>query len=342
LGGPAGPEVHVLLSLFGRNHKLLEDASADLRTAFGAHGISELSSHDGNALPHGGVHFGYRDGIAQPNIEGAPGRRLADMQPEAGTGDFLLGRDYVNKWRGNFIGDLPAALCDNGTYAAFRILSQDVAGFEALLDRWGREAMMERELVAAKLMGRWRNGTPLTLSPDTADPEPPVADRDIDNFDYAPGPGHPTFYDDAEGLRCPVGAHIRRLNPRGGLAMGNPHSRRLVRRGMPYGPPFDRERPDEVERGLLGLFICGDLELQYEFLLRSWVNEDISMRGLRGSREPILGAQPDSGGRFTIRTADARDPIVLGGLPTLTTTRGSVYAFMPGVGGLRSLAAGGV
>jgi deferrochelatase/peroxidase EfeB len=120
--------------------------------------------------------------------------------------------------------------------------------------------------------------------------------------------------------------------------MGRQHSRRLVRRGMPYGPPYDPAAPDEgSERGLMGLFICGDLEMQYEFILRVWANEDISTHGLRNTRDPIIGAQGPTGGQFVMRTDDSRDPIVWSGLPELVQTRGSVYVFIPGIGGLRRL-----
>jgi deferrochelatase/peroxidase EfeB len=335
-GGTAGP-AHVLLSLYAHDTERLESCSDRLRAGFAEHGITEVSHHDATALPGGRAHFGYRDGIAQPRIRGGARGAPPDMQPEADTGDFLLGRDYVSLYGGNFLGDLPAALGDNATYGAFRILRQDVAAFEQLLQRWGQAAGMDPELVAAKLMGRWRNGVPLVLSPDTPEPDPGIPH--LNEFDYAPGPGHPAFYDDADGRRCPVGAHVRRLNPRGALVMGTPHSRRIVRRGMPYGPEFDPGAPDDgVERGLLGYFLCGDLELQFEFIQRVWANEDLSTHGLRGTREPIVGAQPKTGGTFTIRTDDARDPIVLGGLPTLVQTRGSVYCLLPGIGGLRYLA----
>ena len=88
----------------------------------------------------------------------------------------------------------------------------------------------------------------------------------------------------------------------------------------------------------MGLFICGDLELQYEFILRVWANEDLATHGLRGTRDPLIGHQPDNGGHFVVRTDDGRDPIVLTGLPDLVQTRGSVYCFVPGIGGLRYLA----
>ena len=85
------------------------------------------------------------------------------------------------------------------------------------------------------------------------------------------------------------------------------------------------------------MFICGDLELQYEFILRVWANGDLATHGLRGTRDPLIGAQPDTGGQFVMRTGDSRDPVVLTGLPNLVQTRGSVYCFVPGIGGLRHL-----
>jgi deferrochelatase/peroxidase EfeB len=340
LGGPNNPTVHMVLSLYTdeHRHRRIDELTATLRALFAAHKLTEISTHDANALPHGKVHFGYRDGIAQPQIDGSPGRFRPDMQPKASAGDFLLGRDYVNLYGGNYLGSLPPALGDNATYAALRILRQEVHAFEQFVHHRAERWELDPELVAAKLLGRWRNGVPLMLAPDTAKVEPPISDHQLNEFDYAPGPGHTTWYDDVDGRRCPIGSHIRRLNPRGSLVMGRPHSRRLVRRGMPYGPPYDPANPEDgVERGLLGLFICGDLEMQYEFIQRVWANEDIATHGLRGTRDPIIGAQPPLGGQFVLRTDDSRDPIVISGLRRLVQTRGSVYLFIPGIGGLRYL-----
>jgi hypothetical protein len=66
---------------------------------------------------------------------------------------------------------------------------------------------------------------------------------------------------------------------------------------------------------------------------------DLSAVGLRGTRDPILGAQPPEGGQLVIRTQDSRDPIIVSDLPRLVTTRGSVYCMFPGIGGLRFLVA---
>ena len=352
LGGGATPAVHILLSLYTEEARTrqLEAVSARLRKRFAAAGLTEISTHDANALPNQTVHFGYRDGIAQPQIEGGTGRDIPDMQPKAPTGDFLLGRGYLNSYGGNFAGALPSALADNGCYGAFRILRQDAAGFERLLDDWSQTWGLDRELVAAKILGRWRNGTPLTLAPTAAPAapgapgapgaDPAVGERQLNAFDFAPSERHPTYFDDVDGVRCPVGAHIRRLNPRSSLVTGKPHTRRIVRRGMPYGPPYDPSaRDDGVERGLMGLFLCGDLELQYEFLMRVWANQDYATHGLRGTRDPVVGAQPRGTGSLTVRTDDSRDPIVMTGLPNLVQTRGSLYCFMPGIGGLRYLSA---
>ena len=341
MGGPNNPEIHLILSLYAQGSERLEEASSSLRSALAAHRLTERSHHDAQALParegKGRVHFGYRDGIAEPSIAGfAP--RAPDMQPEVPTGDMLLGCDYENSFGGNYAGNLPGELVDNATYGAFRILYQDVAGFEQLLRDWGEEASADPEVIAAKLMGRWRNGAPLVLAPDISDPNPSVPDHELNAFDYAPGPDHPAFYDDARGLRCPIGAHVRRLNPRGARVMGTSHSRRLVRRNMPYGPELAPGAPDDdVDRGLVGYFLCGDLETQWEFIQAAWVNEDLATHGIRGTREPFGGAQPKSGGTFTIPTADS-GPIVLRGLPNLVRTRGSAYCLLPGIGGLRYLA----
>ena len=351
VGGPNNPPIDMMVSLFSDTEKHLEQTTRELMAMFSRYALIASVASDAKALPDGEVHFGYRDGIAQPQIAGTPGRLLSDMQPRAEPGEFLLGKDYVNQYHGNFLGDLPGALGDNGTYAAFRLLRQDVRGFHEYLAEAAATFNMDPKEIAAKLMGRWPNGTPLSLSPET---DATLSPSEINNFDYAPTPEHPTFYDDHDGLRCPVGAHIRRLNPRGSVVMGKQYSRRLVRRGMAYGPAFDPAAPDDgIERGLAGLFICGDLASQFEFIQDRWANIDMARSGLRATRDGLIGSQlaaagtdavglpcsQPAAGRFVIRTTDLRDPIVLTHLPTWVTTRGSAYLFLPGIGGIKHLAA---
>ena len=341
VGGPHNPTVDVVISVFTDESTMprRDSIASALRAAFAAHGVTELSVHDGHSFADGVVHFGFRDGLSQPQIAGRPGHRVADMQPDAPTGDFLLGKDYTNTYRGNFIGDIPPALGDNGTYMALRILQQDCSGFEQFIASAGEWFDMDPELVAAKMVGRWRNGVPIAASPD--DDRADIAKKDLNNFDHAATIDHPTNFDDADGVRCPYGSHMRRMNPRGGPVTGLQHNRRIVRRGVPYGPAFDPKNPnDGIERGLLGAFICGDLASQFEFLHKVWANMDIAAPTLRGSRDPIIGWQPAVGGRFEVPSGDSRGTLITNDVPRLVTTRGSLYLFVPGIGGLKALAAG--
>jgi deferrochelatase/peroxidase EfeB len=335
VGGDGSPPVHLLLSLWTveRSPASLQERLRDLIVE---HRLEVVASVEGRGLPGGRVHFGYRDGISHVHVDGAPGLGRRNLQPPAPTGDFLLGCGYTNSYGGNFQANLPDTLADNATYAVLRIMRQDVGAFEEVLDRTSARLGIHREAVAAQLMGRWRDGTPLSLMPTTA-PRPAIPDDDLDAFDYAPAPERGWLLDDPDGSQCPVGAHIRRMNPRGSLVIGQPHARRLIRRGMPYGPEFRPGQPDaSAERGLIGYFICGDIEMQYEFVLRVWANQDLATHGLRGTRDPIIGFQPDGGGN--VRLANPPDTAFLDGLPRLVHTRGSLYLFMPGARGLTHLA----
>ena len=154
------------------------------------------------------------------------------------------------------------------------MIRTDVVGFENFLQ--SNKERIDPELLAAKMCGRWRNGVPLALSPDTDKPPGGISPEQLNNFEYvnADGSGDP------KGLRCPVGAHIRRINPRGqpvigqGQPGGSNNTHRLIRRGMPYGPVYDPTQPhDGIERGVLGYYINSSIENQYEFVLSQWVND---------------------------------------------------------------------
>lgn len=337
MGGPENPTVHAIISLYTNEHKepAMDHLTAWLRSLFSQHFVQVVHQQDGKALDGNRVHFNFRDGIAQPQVAGSPEPRRADMQPDSSPGEFLLGKGYVNQFHGNFIDDLPAELADNGSYGAFRILQQKVFEFEDFIHRAATRYGMDAELVAAKMVGRWRNGTPLSLSP-AVNKATPV--EKMNDFDYAPTTENPQYYDDRIGLRCPIGSHLRRMNPRSALVMGKPHTRRIIRRNHPFGPAIHAgDPPDDIERGLVGYFICGDLQMQFEFLQKIWANMDFATTGLRGTRDPIIGAHPEHGGQFVIRTENRADPIIFDAVPRLVVTRGSAYCFLPSITGLRFL-----
>ncbi len=294
------------------------------------------------------VHFNYRDNISQPRFIGIHDPTdEADPQPLAPLGTVLLGHPTALEgvtWRV----PQPDELGRNGAFSAFRVLAQDASGFETFLDRAadhvlgdpraeellprGAEATVTpggtrhdamREVVAARLCGRWRDGTPLALSPDRPSPTPGVS---LTDFDYV---------DDETGLRCPIGAHTRRCNPRNARIVQRiaNNTRRLVRRGMPYGPAFDREHPDDVERGLLGNFICADLAAQFEAVQCDWLNLGLQHPRLTGSNDPLLGANDPAESSFDIATTSG--VISIPGIPRLVRTRGGAYTFLASLSALR-------
>jgi deferrochelatase/peroxidase EfeB len=133
---------------------------------------------------------------------------------------------------------------------------------------------------------------------------------------------------------------MRRANPRSSaIAGGSGLGHRIVRRGLPYGPPFDPTHPDDgIERGLLGLFIGVSLKDQFEFLMSEWMDGDTFAAGLAGTRDPVLGNIADGEGKFVIPVENA-GKIVVSGFSRFVTTRGSAYGFIPGLTALRYLAA---
>jgi deferrochelatase/peroxidase EfeB len=322
---------HILVSLFGQTVEAVGFATAALATRW-MPGCTETGRADGQALPNNAAHFGYRDGFSQPTIEGLPLAGLPDRLPRPPVGEFLLG--YPSQHPGfTYPMPIPAELGRNGSYAAFRVLAQDVDGFAEFLREQSVRTGLPEELIAAKLCGRWRNGTPLALSPDTDTPDPPIAAEAMNDFDYVGS------YGDERGLRCPVGSHARRMYPRGSrVAGGGGHLHRIVRRGITYGPTYDPANPrDGHERGLLGLFIGVSLRDQFEFLMRDWANDGRFAAGLGRSNDPLIGSQTHSDGRFTIPIPTGH--VVLDGLSRFVTTRGGAYCFLPSVTAMRHLAA---
>ncbi len=329
VGGPNTPTPHMLLVLYAQSSDVLESETTILRSLFAQQGaISELSHHDGNALPGETVHFGYKDGISQPTIDGVPSKR-PDSQPIAPPGEFLLG--YPNQFSEKYGYPVPKPdeLGNNGSFAAFRILKQEVDAFEQFLRDTAPKIGMSVEMLAAKLCGRWRNGVPLVLSPDSDAPGQLLADEHINNYDYVPG--------DVRGYRCPIGAHMRRSNPRGeSIAGGDGHKRRIIRRGMPYGPPYDPTNPnDGIERGLLGLFINVSLKDQFEFIMSTWLN-DGDFAGVNNTRDPLMGNNSPAESRFLIPSQKGTQTVT--GFPRFVITRGSAYCFLPSVTALKYLA----
>jgi Dyp-type peroxidase family len=335
----ARDDVHVILFLFVTEHAkdteaTVAEVTERLRALY-AGSCAELALRDARSLPGDVAHFGYRDGFAQPDIDipGGPPPVLPDILPKSPPGEFLLG--YENLTTDSV--PSPAELARNGSYAAVRILKQDCAGFEAYLTEVSAQTALDRELVAAKLCGRWRSGAPLSLYP-TADDTKSEFHR-YNAFDYVKTDRF-DGEDDARGYRCPVGSHVRRMNPRHSRVAGNSGlSHRIVRRGLPYGAAFDPANPDDgIERGLLGLFIGASLKNQFEFLMKHWAN-DGGFAGVGRTKDPILGDNSKEASQFLLPVEGSRKPLAIGGLARMVETRGGAYCFLPSVTAIRYLSA---
>jgi deferrochelatase/peroxidase EfeB len=240
----------------------------------------------------------------------------------------------------------PRELGLNGSFAVFKKVETDVVGFEDFLQ--ANSDRIDPELLAAKMCGRWRNGVPLALSPDTDSPDGGISPQQLNDFEYvnADGSGDP------KGIRCPVGAHIRRVNPRGepiagqGEPGGSNNSHRLIRRGLPYGPTYDPAGPyDGAERGMLFHFVNANIENQYEFVLRRWVNDSEFAGAVRlhpQSRDPVIGTQDKSESIFVVPQANAAPPIEVKGIGTFITTKAAAYVFLPSITAIKYIAELGV
>lgn len=348
-----GAAVHILLSVWvDDDPAVLEKVSATLRAAF-AGCITELSAHDAKALPDNHVHFGYRDNIAQPTVDGAPPRKhpIPDDQPVVPTGEFLLGYDKAG---GGQYSVQPSQLSKNSSYAAFRILEQDVVAFEQFLDTYSKKAGISAELLAAKVCGRWRNGNPLELQPD--DPGTFLPYTEVNNFTYTAKTLPP---DDTLGTKCPIGSHIRRTNPRNEPVVGtDAMHHRIVRRAMPYGPPYDPSVPDPapVKRGLIGYFINASLFNQFEFIQGQWVLRSSFVKAATAPGDPdgtmgnarfsisgqdiFLGVNDPKTSSFTLAAVSEgkADNTTIAGFARTIITAGGAYVFFPSISGLRYLA----
>jgi deferrochelatase/peroxidase EfeB len=347
VGGFGTGSDHVVITLHAMSLEAMTAYSDRLSTLFASgeafqeiwrgDGMALMEMRGGKPVPTTEVHFGYTDGISMTTIRGGPERYKPDHQQPCEPWLFVLLDEAEN-----YVVPEPKELGRNGSFAVFKVIRTDVVGFEKFLQ--SNKERIDPERLAAKMCGRWRNGVPLALSPDTDTPAGGISPEQLNDFEYvnADGSGDP------KGLRCPVGAHIRRINPRGqpvvgqGQPGGSNNTHRLVRRGMPYGPVYDPTQPyDGIERGLLGYFINSSIENQYEFVLSQWVNDSEFVGSVRlhpKSKDPIIGTQDPAESIFVIPQANGAPPIKITGLLSFCTTQAVAYCFLPSVTAMKLIA----
>ena len=254
-----------------------------------------LSSLDLDATPpfdYAHDHFGYRDRLSQPIIEGSGDEPTPGSGGPLKAGEFILG--YPDE-DGNVASQPePEILRRNGSYAAYRRLEEHVGAFRDFLREHG-QTPEEQELIAAKLMGRWRSGAPLVLAPEKDDPALGADPQRNNDFNYKESDPH--------GYAVPLGAHIRRMNPRDTAA--NMNRRRMIRRGATYGPHLPEDAPEDgQERGIAAFVICGSLIRQFEFAQNVWAND----QELPRTRQRARSDHRQPGRHAGIQDPQATDP----------------------------------
>jgi Dyp-type peroxidase family len=341
-------EAHFLLTVYARSRPELTDAVAGLRDLTAAPGadITIVHQREARAMARQREHFGYADGFSQPDIEGVQRLTSSRKATTRGhgvplddlgwrplkVGEFLLG--YADE--DGYVDTAPEpGLVRNGTYVVYRELRQDVARFRQGLRQAATVCGLPEELVAAKVVGRWRDGTPLELSPDhdAGDLTDEAVEDPSNDFRYLPH--------DLVGYTCPAGAHVRRANPRDALRFGGRLAarHRIIRRGMPYGEPLAPGAEDDEDRGLVFVCFNADTERQFETIQARWCNDGDAF-GLGDDRDYLLG---DTGGtgKMTIPLR-GQAPRFIEAQPEIVLTRGAEYLLAPGIRALHRLAAGAV
>jgi Dyp-type peroxidase family len=319
------PDVHVIIVAVSPNATRLEEVLARARKTYQSmSGIEAIWRQDCHALPNEKEPFGFKDGISHPAIEGSgiPGTNPREQPLKAG--EFVVG--YADELGGTQK-TVPEILGRNGAYVVFRKLHQRVAEFRKYL-RTNSKSIEEEELLAAKMMGRWRSGAPLALCPFHDDPELGADARRNNDFLFEA--------DDPGGFKTPAGSHIRRTNPRDSSIAGFARIHRMIRRGTAYGPPLPEGvlQDDGADRGLMFAFVGANIGRQFEFVQSEWINDGIFFGG-GTDKDPIVGSN-SSDINFTVPRKPVRRRCV--GIPQFVVTRGGEYCFMPGLRALRWLA----
>ncbi len=319
-------DLHAVVSVTAAAKAQCGDAvAAVLAQAGRTGGVTLLDRYDVAALPGTRTTFGYRDGLSFPNIAGLPPSPMTTPETPLAAGEFLLGHRSENG--AALAMPTPDILGRNGSYVGIRKIHTRVAAFRRFLHANADDAAGQ-ELLAAKMLGRWRSGAPLVLAPTADDPHLAEDPARVNAF---------TYTDDKQGLICPHGAHIRRVNPRDSAlaTLTDVRIHRILRYGAVYGPPLPDGVLDDdgAERGIYFMFLSARPDA-LEFLKSQWVN-DGSFIGAGDEKDPIAGDNSPDHDTYTVPAHPLRRR--LHGLERFTVTKGGEYAFLPSLPALRWL-----
>ncbi|WP_127502453.1 Dyp-type peroxidase [Actinoplanes solisilvae] len=331
--GGLGPSVDALLTIAAGDDETLVQAVRREENAAAAAGLKVLHLERGKVhrddKDRRYDHFGFVDGLSQPGVQGFADDAGLPAASVVAPGEFILGCPGERRPATAAPRPAPAPWMRGGSFQVFRRLTQDAQGW------WDKMESLRRpgetaEDVAARAVGRSLDGKPL------ADPAAPSGGNDF------------SFKNDPSGQTTPQFAHIRKVNPRDDEVFRD-RGRKMLRRGIPFGPPFDRARPDRQERGMVFNSYVASIEDQFEAVQRSWAGNaefpssylakygKIAAEPQRWDGfDPVLGPNPDEAAeRLPAAVVDKIPKLAYGGF---VTTTGAVYAFAPSLPALRRLA----
>lgn len=369
--------VHAVLIVAADSIQTLEEKVNEItETSAFKTGVKILLNQPGHTRRgkfRGREHFGFKDGISQPGVRGVNTPDDPIGNPDQGhpgqdllwPGEFVLGyaTQIPKAKKGGGDGFNPDPGPDSksgpnwtrdGSYVVFRRLKQDVPGFNKHLKDLATSLGWSEDLTGAKLVGRYKSGAPIEKRKFQPGPHSPPSTDPGNKTTGTPALGNnPTlnnnfeFGDDPDGALCPLSAHIRKAYPRDEFTPAGKkdsksytQTRRLLRRGIPYGAPYDPRDPTSasIDRGLLFFCYQKDIETQFEFVQQTWVNnpdfppkpkEVPALRGAPGE-DPII-AQSAKGDMLI---TPEKDPV---SIQHFVLTTGGEYFFSPSISTLEKI-----
>jgi len=369
-------DVHILLLLFAKDEVALASLQDEQITKAENSGLKHLKTlaTEPEMLMSNKEHFGFTDGIGQPYVEGFTKYNFPDNTIK--LGEFVLG--YDNEY--NKLPDAPYIKDDeydgaaqylepkddkegyldlgkNGSFLVFRQLDQHVINFwkyvKAAAENQTHNGETDTPIrVASKMVGRWPNGNPLAVFPNS----PEGTMKDQNHFNY--------HHKDLKGFGCPIGSHLRRSNPRDAFeddpekAIKFVKKNRILRRGRGYGKPIEGALDNDVEkvlsstqedkdRGLQFLCFNSHLSRQFELVQAQWLCNP-KFLGAYDEVDPIAGHHPmfkdandpeNDGQKFNTFNEPARQVRKkYYNVPRFISVKGGAYFFTPGINAVRFLA----
>jgi Dyp-type peroxidase family len=337
----------------GPNEQFVRSDSYDLLVALGS-SIKVVYSEIGNALQgkqRGHEHFGFLDGVSQPGLRGfTPADPENEIQglPRKDLiwpGEFVFGYNGQDPADAKAMGPIRTMAVPwlrNGSYMVFRRLIQKVPEFHSFVTKQAAALHIYPELLASRMVGRWRSGAPLELAPLADSPTLATDLEQNNNFEYGADPDQ---------RRCPFAAHIRKMYPRDDTGNESEiQTHRIVRAGIPFGPEWEQGETKTVrERGLM--FVCyqTDISKQFEFLqiarannpnfVSDKVRPNDSKASVTPGFDPIIGSAEDDRPREmdepvpNFPTGDVRSTLIISEQFVVLTA--AAYFFVPSLTGLR-------